>query len=377
MSSLPTVTISSNTSWYLYNFRASTIRRLLAEGYRLVCLSPQDDYSQKLIDELGCEWRPLLMNNQGSNPIKDAYLIYQFWRHYRALKPVAALHFTIKNNVYGTWAARALGVPVINNVSGLGTAFIRSGPVSAVVRLLYRTSQPFAHRVFCQNEDDLKQLAQNKLVPQERLELLPGSGADLERFNPGLRVPHVGAFRFLYAGRMLADKGLNELIAAMRSINANGEICSLWLCGFADVDNISAISHGQLSQWSEEPGIEWLGPSDVMEKVYAAVDCVVLPSYREGMPRSLLEAGAMGLPVVATDVPGCRNIVTDGYNGLLCEVKSFESLLQALQKMLALTDQERALMGSNGRALVAHKFDEQRVVEATIEAVDSAVRGTN
>lgn len=341
----------------------------------MVCLSPQDDYSQKLIGDLGCEWRPLVMSNQGSNPIKDAHLIYQFWRHYRALKPVAALHFTIKNNIYGTWAAWALGVPAINNVSGLGTAFIRGGLVSAIVRLLYRASQPLAHRVFCQNEDDLNQLAQSRLVPRERLELLPGSGVDLERFNPGLRAHHPGSFRFLYAGRMLADKGLNELIAAICSINTNGELCSLWLSGFADVENVSAISHRQLAKWSEEPGIEWLGPSDTMEQVYAAVDCVVLPSYREGMPRSLLEAGAMGLPVVATDVPGCRNIVTDGFNGLLCEVGSSESLLQALQAMLALTDQERTLMGANGRSLVTDKFDEQLVVEATLSAVELAMQG--
>jgi len=368
-----TVTISSNTSWYLYNFRASTIRRLMAEGYRVVCLSPRDDYSQKLTDDLHCEWLPLVMNNHGSNPFRDAGLIYQFWRHYRALKPVAALHFTIKNNVYGTWAARALGVPAINNVSGLGTAFIRGGLVSAIVPFLYRASQPFAHRVFCQNEDDLAQLLDNELVPRERLELLPGSGVDLARFNPGLKASHDGAFRFLYAGRMLADKGLNELIDAVRSINANSVQCSLWLSGFADVENVSAVSHSQMSEWGAEPGIEWLGPSDTMEQVYAAVDCVVLPSYREGMPRSLLEAGAMGLPVIATDVPGCRNVVEDGVNGLLCEVKSSASLAQAMEKMLAMSSEERLRMGASGRTLVCAKFDEQQVVEATLRAIQSAV----
>lgn len=371
---MPTITISSNTSWYLYNFRASTIRRLLAQGYRVVCLSPEDDYSPKLIDDLGCEWLPLVMNNQGSNPFTDANLVYQFWRHYRALRPAAALHFTIKNNVYGTWAARVLGVPAINNVSGLGTAFIRSGLVSAIVRLLYKTSQPLAYRVFCQNEDDLDQLSRRGLVPLDRLELLPGSGVDLKRFNPGLKEPRRGTFRFLYAGRMLADKGLNELVAAVRAINADGLRCSLWLSGFANAGNLSAISHRQLSAWGEEPGIEWLGPSDFMEKVYAAVDCVVLPSYREGTSRSLLEAGAMGLPVVATDVPGCRNIVTDGYNGLLCEVKSSASLRDAMQNMLALGNDERARMGENGRALVSRKFDEQLVVDATLLAVESALQ---
>jgi glycosyltransferase involved in cell wall biosynthesis len=340
-----------------------------------VCLSPEDDYSQRLMQELGCQWLPLKMDNKGSNPFKDAGLVFQFWRYYRKLEPVAALHFTIKNNVYGTWAARLLGVPVINNVSGLGTAFIRNGLVPVIVRLLYKTSQPFAHRVFCQNEEDFALLVGSKLVARQRLELLPGSGVDLDRFSPTLREDHTGPCRFLYAGRMLADKGLNELIAAVRSINANGIQCSLSLCGFADVDNVSSISHQQLEQWAEHPGIDWLGPSDSMEQVYAAVDCVVLPSYREGMPRSLLEAGAMGLPVVATDVPGCRNIVKDGFNGLLCEARNTESLQRALQTMLMMTPAARATMGANGRRLVAQKFDEKLVVDAAVRAVTSAIEG--
>jgi glycosyltransferase involved in cell wall biosynthesis len=371
-----TVTMSSNTSWYLYNFRASTIRRLLDEGYRVVCVSPEDDYSQKLINDLGCEWMPLIMDNQGSNPFRDVGLVYQFWRYYRALKPAAAMHFTIKNNVYGTWAARALGVPAINNVSGLGTAFIRRGLVPMIVRLLYKTSQPFAHRIFCQNEEDFALLVDSKLVAQQRLELLPGSGVDLDRFHPSLLEAHKGPFRFLYAGRMLADKGLHELIAAVRSINTDGVQCDLWLSGFAEVENVSAISRKQLKSWGSEPGIDWLGPSDVMENIYSAVDCVVLPSYREGMPRSLLEAGAMGLPVVATDVPGCRNIVRDRFNGLLCEVRNSKSLENAMREMLRMTLAERTTMGENGRALVSQKFDENLVVEATMRAVESALKGT-
>ena len=193
----------------------------------MVCLSPEDDYSQKLTTDLGCEWLPLTMINRGSNPFKDAGLVYQFWRYYRRLRPVSALHFTIKNNVYGTWAARLLGVPAINNVSGLGTAFIHSGWVSTIVRLLYKTSQPFAHRVFCQNEEDFKQLMDARLVPADRLELLPGSGVDLDRFNPGIKEPHSGPVRFLFAGRILADKGVNELISAVRSINSSGIKCTL------------------------------------------------------------------------------------------------------------------------------------------------------
>jgi glycosyltransferase involved in cell wall biosynthesis len=283
------------------------------------------------------------------------------------------LHFTIKNNVYGTWAARLLGIPAINNVSGLGTAFIRGGLVSAIVRLLYKASQPFAHRVFCQNEEDFAQLVDSKLVARHSIELLPGSGVDLVRFNPALRKPHSGPLRFLYAGRMLADKGLFELIAAVNAINADGIRCSLWLSGFADVDNISAISHQQLTLWAQQPGIAWLGPTDAIEDIYGDVDCVVLPSYREGMPRSLLEAGAMGLPVITTNVPGCRNVVTDGYNGLLCQANSSASLQLAMLNMLRLTDDERQKMGANGRTLVEQKYDEHQVVEATVRAIESAL----
>jgi glycosyltransferase involved in cell wall biosynthesis len=368
-----TIVLSSNTSWYLYNFRASTIRRLRSEGFSVVCISPEDNYSRKLVDDLDCQWLPLNMSNQGSNPFSDARLVYQFYRYYNKLKPAAALHFTIKNNVYGTWASRMLGIPAINNISGLGTAFIRTGMVSAIVRLLYKTSQPFAHRVFCQNEEDFAQLVDSKLVARQRLELLPGSGVDLERFHPSSQKVHSGPFRFLFAGRMLADKGLFELIAAVRGINTQGMQCALWLSGFSDVDNVSAISHEQLAAWAEQPGVEWLGPTDSIEHLYGAVDCVVLPSYREGMPRSLLEAGAMGLPVIATNVPGCRHIVEDGHNGLLCEERDSESLRKAMLKMLSMPAADRLTMGRNGRILAAQKYDENHVVEATIRAVRSAI----
>ena len=232
---------------------------------------------------------------------------------------------------------------------------------------------PYPSRIFCQNEEDFAQLVDSKLAAQQRLELLPGSGVDLDRFQPALQKTHSGPFRFLFAGRMLADKGLFELIAAVRDINAQGMQCELWLSGFADVDNVSAISNEQLAIWAEQPDVEWLGPTDSIENLYGDVDCVVLPSYREGMPRSLLEAGAMGLPVIATNVPGCRHIVEDGHNGLLCEERDSESLRKAMLKMLSMPAADRLKMGSNGRTLAAHKYDENHVIEATMRAVRSAI----
>lgn len=393
-----TITLSSNTSWYLFNFRASTIRALVAAGYRVVCLSPPDAHSARL-SELGAEWQALPMDNAGTHPLRDLALAARFWRHYRRLRPEVAFHFTIKNNVYGTWAARALGIRVVNNVSGLGTAFIRTGLVPAVVRMLYRLSQPLAHRVFCQNAEDFALLRERRLVPAERLALLPGSGVDLRRFHPALRSrlfscsgesrdntdgnlddgggspdrafrrAYPKPLRLLYAGRMLADKGLAELIEAIGQVNAGGVRCALSLCGFAGVANVSAFDEATLQAWSRLPGVRWLGPSDDMPGVYAQADAVVLPSYREGMPRSLLEAGAMGLPVIATDVPGCRHIVTDGVNGLLCEVRSVASLRAAIERLLEMTQAERDAMGAAGRARVERDFDERQVVEAALAVV--------
>lgn len=370
-----TITLSANTSWYLYNFRASTIRALVAAGHRVVCLSPPDAYGPRL-PGLGCEWRPLPMDNAGTHPGRDLALLGRFLRHYRQLRPAVAFHFTLKNNVYGTWAARALGIPAVNNVSGLGTAFIRTGPVAVVVRWLYRLSQPLAYRVFCQNAEDLELLRQRRLVPAERLALLPGSGVDLQRFHPRLRVaPAPGApLRLLYAGRMLADKGLHELIEAVGRINAQGVRCQLSLCGFAGAGNVSAIGEDVLRQWAQSPGVRWLGPSDDMPGVYAQADAVVLPSYREGLPRSLLEAGAMGLPVVATDVPGCRHVVSHGVNGLLCQARNADSLHSALEQLLAMTAPERAALGAAGRARVEAEFDEQPVVKAALDVVDEVLR---
>ncbi len=370
----PTVTLSANTSWYLYNFRASTIRALSDEGYHVVCLSPPDGYSGRL-SELGCDWRSLPMDNSGTNPARDLALLMRFRRLYRELRPAVAFHFTVKNNVYGTWAARSLNIASVNNVSGLGTAFIRQGAVAAVVRGLYRLSQPLAHRVFCQNAEDHELLTGLGLVPANRLLLLPGSGVDLQRFHPGLRVqrPLGHPLRLLYAGRMLADKGLNELVEAVTAINVKGIRCELTLSGFAGAENVSAIGEHTLQQWAKHPGVRWLGPSDDMPNVYAHADAVVLPSYREGMPRSLLEAAAMGLPVVATDVPGCRHIVTHGHNGLLCEVRSAKSLRQAIEQMLSMSDRQREAMGAAGRVRVEAEFDERIVVHSALAAVREVV----
>ncbi|MEZ9120638.1 glycosyltransferase family 4 protein [Vibrio cyclitrophicus] len=367
------IVLSANTSWYLYNFRSSTINAFQEKGFKVVCLSPADDYSQKLIDELGCEWYHLEMDNKGSNPIKDLALVYRLVRFFREVKPIATFNFTIKNNIYGTWAARLSGVKSINNVSGLGTAFINDNLTSKLVKLLYRLSQPFAYKVFCQNPEDMDLLISNKLVNGSKLTLLPGSGVNIDKFEPSIKISRCAdkPFRFLYVGRMLGDKGVRELIAAAHRLAENGYLFTLDLCGFAGVENASALSLDELNKLSNFGYINWLGPTDTIAQVYANADCVVLPSYREGMPRTLLEAGAMGLPSVTTNVPGCKHVITHGFNGLLCEVKSSESLAEQMCAILDLDDDLYQQMCLNSRARIVEEYDEKIVVQHALESVMS------
>jgi len=365
------VILSANTSWYLFNFRANTIEAFHEEGYKVICIAPEDDYSQRLISELGCMWEPVVLDNKGSNPIRDICFMWDLKKIFNKHKPVAVFNFTIKNNIYGTWAAKLAGVNAVNNVSGLGTAFINVGITSLIVRWLYRLSQPLAYKVFCQNEEDYQLLVDNRLVPSNKLDLLPGSGVDISRFTPKLLNNKNDKFVFLYVGRMLADKGLNELLQAAEELYKKRQDFIVQLCGFVGAKNNSAIAQSTLDAWNKLSYVNYLGPSDCMENIYAKANCVVLPSYREGMPRSLLEAGAMGLPSITTDVPGCRNIISHNVNGLLCEVKNANSLCSAMRKLLELSPKALNELSTNARKKVVDEFDESIVINKAISVLNS------
>ena len=365
------ITLSANTSWYLYNFRSSTIKEFIGMGYQVICIAPEDNFSHKL-ESLGCQWIALEMDNKGTNPLKDVFICLKLFRLYKKIKPFVVFHFTIKNNIYGTWAASILNIPSINNITGLGTAFLKQNFISLVVKGLYKSSQPLAHKIFCQNKEDYFFLINKNLIPENKLFLLPGSGVNLQRFNPSLRKLYNekdNQFKLLFCGRMLADKGLFELIKSLEEVNLHEIKCRLRLQGFIDNKNISAISDAQISQWSRLEWVDWKGPTDAIEEVMSLVDGVVLPSYREGMPRTLLEACAMGLPVIATNVPGCNDIVKDGINGFLCEPKNSDSLRDAILKLLDMPYEERINMGKKGREQVKEKFDEKYVVQAAVSSV--------
>ncbi len=365
-----TIILSANSSWYLYNFRSSTVKAFINEGYKVVCLAPKDNFSKRL-KSLGCEFIHIRIDNKGTNPLRDIFLLLKMFYIYKKIKPKLVFHFTIKNNIYGTIAAYLANTKSVNNITGLGTAFIRKNIISLVVKLLYKISQPLASSVYCQNDDDYDFLLKEKLVPSESLKKLPGSGVDVSRFDPRLKNKYLKAqsdFRFLFSGRVLADKGFNELVTALGLINKEKIRCNLWVCGFADDLNKSSISLKQIFEYQDKyQWFKWLGSVDAIEETLAQVDCLVLPSYREGMPRSVLEACSLEIPVVATNVSGCRNIISHNFNGLLCEPRNTKSLKSALELMLNFSSDRRKEMGKRGRERILKYYDEKFVVQAALK----------
>ncbi len=363
---------SANTSWYLFNFRQNTIRAFINNGYKVFCLSPLDDYSC-LLEDIGCSWIKLDIDNKGFNPFTDLKLFFNLLKIFLKVKPTAVFNFTIKNNIYGTFASFLLRIRSINNISGFGTAFIHSGFRYFIARRLYIFALRLSTKVFCQNTDDYKFILENKFVNESRIDLLPGSGVDLKKFKKKTSTiyPPKNDFIFIYAGRLIYDKGIRELVNAFDQIDQNRFPSKLWIIGFRDSKNISAIKQSDIAKWDKKLNIFILEPSDSIETVLLKASCFVLPSYREGMPRSILEACAMELPIICTDVPGCRDIVTNNLNGYLCKPEDDQSLLEAMKKMLRLPIEQRLKMGLEGRKRVEKSFSEEIVIKKALDVIDN------
>jgi len=366
------VLLSINASWNIVNFRLGLIRTLQRQGYKVAALAPPDRHSSRL-EELGVDYYPIEMDRQGISPLRDLLLLARYWRALGRIRPDVYLGYTAKPNIYGSLAAQARGIAVINNVAGLGTAFIRRGWLTRLVSLLYRFAFLRSGTIFFQNEDDLGQFVADGIVAPGKARLLPGSGIDLDHFAPAETRPNEG-FAFLMIGRLLWDKGVAEFVDAARIVRAKLPEAEFRLLGPLDVPNRTAVARADVESWVEEGLIEYLGESDDVRPHIAAADCIVLPSYREGLPRTLLEGAAMAKPLIATDVPGCRAVVEHGRNGRLCAVRDADSLAEAMLQIAFAPAEERARFGAFGRAKIEAGFGEERVAAAYLEAISKALQ---
>lgn len=316
--------------------------------------------------------------------MRDLRLLLAFVKLFRHEHPDLVISYTIKPVIYASLAARWLHIPAVSVVTGLGTVFLRENLLTKLVEWLYRGSQSRVQKIFFLNEDDMQIFRERKLVPVALMERLPSEGVDLSHFNavePASAVGECGVvapqrpLRFLLMARMLWDKGIGEYVAAARQVHQLYPDTQFGLLGFLDVQNPTAISRTQMDEWVQEGIVNYLGVIHDVREAISETDCVVLPSYREGISRTLLEAAAMCRPIVTTDVVGCRDVVDDGVNGYLCRPKDSDDLARKLVQMIELTSDQRKQMGKRGRKKVEREFDE-RVVISRYFAVISAMAGS-
>ena len=358
------VVVTVNMAWNIANFRLGLIRSLIGAGYKVTALAPQDEHVAR-IKEAGCDFVHIPMNNKGTNPLQDLALLLKYVRILRRLRPDVVLSFTIKPNVYGGMAAGILGIPVVNNIAGLGTTFIREGWLNKVARVLYKASLAKSRKVYFQNADDMALFQQLGLANVWQSGLLPGSGVDTSRFAPQEAAARVNRpFVFLLVARLLWDKGVGEFVEALRHLRSAGYSVEGRLLGFLDAQNPTAIGRADIDAWLEEGLVRYLGSASDVRPYIADADCVVLPSYREGTPRALLEAGSMGKPLITTDAPGCKDVVLDGVTGFKVPVANSLALSEAMKRMANLSDEEYQAMSTDVRAFVVENYDESLVLKA-------------
>ncbi len=352
-----------NAAWNIVNFRLGLVEVLLADGHSITILAPKDSCGPTLI-KIGCRFIPLDMDPNGLSPRRDLALTTGFYHHFRRETPDLILSFTIKNNIFGAFAARKLGIMFVPNITGLGTAFLSGTVLKLVAEYLYKTAFRKAPAVFFQNTDDMRYFLARRLIRADQARLLPGSGIDLTRFEPEAAPVRGEAAEFLLVAPMLRNKGVIEYAEAARQVKAQFPDARFRLLGPLGTGNRSAINENTLAGWVSDGIVEYLGKTGDVRPFIARTDCVVLPSYREGAPRTLLESAAMARPVITTDVPGCRDVVDRDQTGYLCEVKSAASLSCAMIKFLKTPQEKRQDMGRAGRVKMQQEYDQRLVIGA-------------
>jgi glycosyltransferase involved in cell wall biosynthesis len=360
-----TIVFSANTTWYLYNFRFPLIKSLLDRGHRIIALSPSDSYEKYLSDN-GVKHFHIRMKRGSINPIDDLVLLYKFTRIYSCLKPDIVQHFTAKPVIYGSLAAKLTHVNFIfNMIPGLGYVFtgrnLKKAIIKNLITAMYRRILKYSNHVFFQNTDDKDYFLRHHLVNENNISVVPGTGVDTEFFAP-IKKQRNQTVTFLVMARMLWEKGIEEFVEAARALGGQYKNSSFWLLGPVDNDNPMGIPSTQLTQWTEEGAVQYLGMTDDVKSFMSKADVVVLPSYyREGIPLSLLEASAMGMPIITTDSVGCREVVIDGENGFLIPIKNPEKLAAAMEKFI----QQPFLiekMGRRSRQRAVKMYDSKKIV---------------
>lgn len=371
---MKTIVVSSNTSWSVFNFRLELIK-YLSKTYSVEVIAPKDKYTAKLRG-MGFVVHEINMVSSSIAPLNDLNAIFCYFRLLKKLKPDYYLGFTAKPNIYGGFVAGCLGCKVINNIAGLGRTFSSQGLLQRIMRLLYWVGLKKSKHVFFQNNDDLALFQGNSLINQSKCSVLPGSGVNVDRFTckmtaePALAIQDNNpCFTFLFSARLLLEKGIREYITAATKLKALYPHCVFQVLG-KHAGSTAELPKVELESACTSGIIEYLGTTDDVLSVLHRTDCFVLPSfYREGVPRSLLEAGSCGLPLITTDSVGCRETVVNGVNGFLVEPRNSDALFEVMKSMVELNSEERKAMGLASRDYIVANFSESLVLEKYLQVL--------
>ena len=361
------ILIITNHSYMLYRFRLELIQELM-KSYEVVLSMPFVGHEEDF-QAMGLRCIKTDVDRRGINPKTDLKLFNQYRKLLKQERPDMVITYSIKPNIYAGLACSMAGIPYCANVQGLGTAFQCKG-LAQFVTALYKSALRKAQVVFFENEGNAQAFIDRNIIPRERITLLPGAGINLEAY-PKVAYPDNEAVRFLYLGRIMKEKGIDELFAAMRRLHGElGDRVALDLVGFFDDDYYKK----QVDQLVADGIAVFHGFQTEPRPYYAAADCVVLPSYHEGMSNVLLEAAATGRPVITSDIHGCKEAVDEGVTGLLCAVKDTDSLYEQMLRMVQMTKVERQAMGDAGRAKMEREFEKTLVVQKTMDAIFAPAR---
>lgn len=353
----------------IYNFRKELVEKLLEENYEVFVSCP---YGPKIeyLKNLGCSYVEASIERHGMNIIDEMKLFSYYRRIIKEIKPDVVLTYTIKPNIYGGLASKKLGVPSIANVTGLGTALQKRNFLSEILTGLYKLSIGHAQCVFFQNEQNQRFFIQNK-IPMQKYQIIPGSGVNLTQYSLAEYPTDADKIRFLFIGRVMRDKGIEELISAAKIIREKNKMVHFDIVGFYE-DNYKQ----RVEELSELDVVQFHGSKEDVKEYINNCHAVILPSYHEGMANVLLEAAAMGRPVIASNIPGCKETFDEGISGLGIEPRNTLDLIDALNAFLDLSYSEKRAMGIAGRKKMEEQFDRNIVVSAYFEEIETIINNS-
>ncbi len=367
------IAIVANTTWNIYNFRLNIIEKLLVENWNVTVIAPLDEYIEyKEVYPTVKHISLKQLIRDGSNPFKDMKLILELKSIYKKIKPDVILHYTHKPNIFGAFAVKLWGdknLKSIAVITGLGYPFINGGFSRSITSLLYKFSARW-HNVFIfENEDDLGFFIDEKIIEPNQGFSVNGCGVDIEKFAPHPNgVPKTKKI-FTFIGRLLYDKGIEEFVQAARQIKSQNSQAEFWIVGELDSSNPSMIRKEELLRWVDSEVVIYHGFVKDIRPIIAKSDCIVLPSYREGMPRTVLEGMSMAKPIITTNTPGCRQTVEHGVSGYLVEVGSTEDLSHKMLSFIRLSDDQMHSMGDAGRQRAASLFNSDKIADDLFDII--------